>query len=163
MRHENKLLTLTWRKKAGILKRLHTFNTNLRLLGGWRVLYTWRQHLYKPDSIKVLQVCSHFHRTLAICGAFASALWEKKHKRTARKNKGAFVSFSSRQLLKCPLTFASPPTHHPHHHSPRHSTVFALISLRGPTVECQGPPRGRRLAAPRHSSSLHQRPPRSAI
>lgn len=34
------------------------------------------------------------------------------------------------------------PTPHPHPDSPRHCTVFALISLRGPTVECQGPPPG---------------------
>jgi len=43
----------------------------------------------------------------------------------------------------------------------RRGTVFVFISL-GRLFSVEGPPRGR-LAAPQHSSSLHQRPPRSAI
>lgn len=48
----------------------------------------------------------------------------------------------------------APPPH-------RQGTVFVFISL-GRLFSVEGPPRGR-LAAPQHSSSLHQRPPRSAI
>lgn len=58
------------------------------------------------------------------------------------------------KLLKCLLRFGNPPP-------PRQGTVFVFISL-GRLFSVEGPPRGR-LAAPQHSSSLHQRPPRSAI
>lgn len=91
MRHKNKLLTLTWREKKKELKTAACAQYKLQLVGerGGAGFYTLRQHLYKPDSIKLLQVCSHFHCTLAIC---ISAV-EKQPGAKKQKNKGAFVLF----------------------------------------------------------------------
>lgn len=61
------------------------------------------------------------------------------------------------KLLKCLLRFGNAPL------TDRRGTVLLLISLRS-AVRCRGAPSGGGgLAVPRHSSSLHQRPPRSAI
>lgn len=73
---------------------------------------------------------------------------QSRHTHVAR-NWGTYINFWSVFLdLVTPLPY-------------RQSTVFVFISL-GRLFSVKGPPRGR-LAVPQHSSSLHQRPPRSAI
>lgn len=68
----------------------------------------------------------------------------------SHRNRGTFLY----KLLKCLLRFGNPPS----------QTGYCIcVHFIRATVQCRGPPEGGGLAMPRHSSSLHQRPPRSAI